>query len=565
VMNKTTERSQVLIVGFDGATWDLIKPWAQEGKLPFLARLMDEGACLDLNSTVPPISPPAWSSFMTGKNPGKHGIFDFTRRDWESYRMRILRRPSEPAFWSILSQRGYRVGVINVPQTYPPESVNGFMVTGLGTPSDKTFTYPPELTTPIFRRGFRPTPGLCYRPGKEDELLEQILSATDTVTEITLDLMSREPWDVFVVVLRITDEASHFLWKHMDATHPAHSPEDDAHQAALLTCYQKADDALRRIVEAAGEDVTLFVMSDHGSGPLYKNVFLNEWLRLEGLLTLKEEKTASSLLLQLLLRSGLTRTDVGRALSRMGLGKFKAWLRDRLGDHIDIIPNVARPRLQEAVDWSRTRAYSVGYIGQIYVNLKGRDPQGIVEPGEDYERTRDHIIEQLLQLEDPQTRERVVDRVIKREQVYEGRYLEQAPDLFVYMKDLSYITRGSYAFSPTGSIFVPPVTYESGGHRQLGILLAWGRHILPGYTMSEAHLAEITDLAPTVLYLMSCAVPQDMDGQVITSLIEPDYVSSHSVVYTSPEKMMQEGEIDHYLTDEEEQSLIDRLKELGYL
>jgi predicted AlkP superfamily phosphohydrolase/phosphomutase len=562
-MNKTSERPRVLVIGLDGATWDLIEPWAREGKLPFLAHLMAEGTCLDLNSTVPPISPPAWASFMTGKNPGKHGIFDFTGRDWQSYRMRILRRPSEPAFWSILSQHGHRVGVINVPQTYPPARVSGFVVTGLGTPSDTTFTHPPELTGSLLARGYQPTPDLHYSPGKEDELLDYILSTTDTVADISIDLVSREAWDLFVVVLRTTDEASHFLWKHMDETHPARSPEDDIYQSAVLMCYQKADDALRQIVEAAGEDLTLFVMSDHGSGPLYKDVFLNEWLRQEGLLTLKKTKTVSSLLVRFLSRSGLTRTSVGHALSWMGLGRFKSWLRERLGGSISLIPNVARPRLQETVDWSQTRAYSVGYIGQIYINLKGRDPQGAVEAGEDYERVRDYIIERLLQLEDPQTGEKVVDQVIKKEEVYKGPYLEQAPDLFVYMNDLSYITRGSYALSPNGAIFVSPTTYESGGHRQLGILLAWGKHISPGHGMHKAHAAEIVDLAPTILYLMGCAIPQDMDGQVLTSLIEPDYISSHPIAYASPEGVVQEDS--RYLTEEEEQDLIDRLKGLGYL
>jgi predicted AlkP superfamily phosphohydrolase/phosphomutase len=157
----------------------------------------------------------------------------------------------------------------------------------------------------------------------------------------------------------------------------------------------------------------------------------------------------------------------------------------------------------------------------------------------------------------------VVDRVIKKEEVYQGRYLEQAPDLFVYTKDLSYITHGSYHLSPMGGVFASPATYESGGHRQLGILLAWGKHIVPGRAMHKAHLTEIVDLAPTVLYLMGCAVPQDMDGRVITSFIESDYVSAHPVVHTSPEGAVPEDE--RYMTDQEEQDLIDRLKGLGYL
>jgi predicted AlkP superfamily phosphohydrolase/phosphomutase len=562
-VNETLERPRLLVVGLDGATWDLIKPWAQAGKLPFLARLMAEGTSLDLNSTVLPISPPAWASFMTGKNPGKHGVFDFTGRDWGSYRMRIMRRPLEPSFWSILSQNGCRVGIVNVPQTYPPEEVNGFVVTGLGTPSNTTFTYPPDLTASLHALGYQPTPDIHYRPGNERELLDSLLAATENTTRVATELMSREMCDLFVVVLRITDEAAHFFWKYMDETHPSYSPEDKAYRSAILTCYQKADNALSRIVEAAGEGVTLFVMSDHGAGPLYKDVFLNEWLRQEGLLVLKEKPTTSSLLVRLLLRSGLTRTTFGRTLSWMGLGRLKPRLRALLGERINIIPNDPRMRLHEAVDWSQTQAYSMGYIGQIYVNLKGRDPQGIVERGEAYEQLRSSIIERLLQLQDPQTGEKVVDKVIKKEEVYKGPYLEQAPDLFVYMKGLSYITRGSYDLAPAGTIFAPPSTHESGGHRQTGILLAWGKHIFSNRTIHETSPAEIVDLAPTILYLMGCAIPQDMDGQVITSLIEPDYISSHPIACVSPEGTAQKN--NRYLTEEEEQELINRLKGLGYL
>jgi predicted AlkP superfamily phosphohydrolase/phosphomutase len=562
-MEKTPERSRVLVVGLDGATWDLIEPWAQSGKLPFLARLMTEGTSMHLNSTVLPISPPAWASFMTGKNPGKHGIFDFTGRDWGSYRVRIMQRPLEPTFWAILSQNDYRVGIVNVPQTYPPEEVNGFLVTGLGTPSNKTFTYPPEMTAPLRAQGYQPTPDIHYRPGNEQDLLDSILAETENTTRVAIELMSRETWDLFVVVLRITDEAGHFFWKHMDDTHPAHASEDKAYRSAILTCYQKADDALRQIVEAAGEDFTLFVMSDHGAGPLYKDVFLNEWLRQEGFLSLKEKPTVSSLLVRFLLRSGLTRTAFGHALSRIGLGKLKAWLRDLLGERINVIPNDPRMRLHEAVDWSRTRAYSMGYIGQIYINLKGRDPQGVVEGGKAYEQLRDNIIDRLLELQDPQTGEAVVDKVIKKEEVYRGPYLEQAPDLFVYMKDLSYITRASYDLAPSGTIFARPSTYESGAHRQVGILLAWGKHIRSNRATHKAPSAEIVDLAPTILYLMGCAIPEDMDGQVVTSLIDPDYVSLHFIAYVSQEGALQNN--NRYLTEEEEEEIINRLKGLGYL
>jgi predicted AlkP superfamily phosphohydrolase/phosphomutase len=363
-------KPRVLVIGLDGATLDLICPWVASGRLPHLARFMEKGSSGKLKSTMPPISPTAWSSFMTGKNPGKHGVFDFTVRDFQNYGTRVTLRPSEPTLWGALSAQGRRVCVVNVPQTYPPERVNGYMVTGLGTPSQCTFTYPTELTESLRKENYRFNLNASLRRDGAAAFIEDVYRVAGIVTDTALRLMSQLDWDFSMVVLRLTDEIPHYFWHWMDESHPAHRSADTFHSEAILRCYQKADELVGKLMAAvADEETTVLVMSDHGFGPLYKDVYLNEWLRQQGYLSLHRRPTPRALFTRFLQRLGLTRTQVGHALARWGLHWLRGRLRDGLGAWADLFPQDSNLHVNELVDWNRTRAYSVGYIGQIYVNL----------------------------------------------------------------------------------------------------------------------------------------------------------------------------------------------------
>ena len=205
-------KHRVLVIGLDGATLDLIEPWAEAGQLPNFARLLEQGRAARLASTIPPVSPAAWSSFMTGKNPGKHGVFDFTVRDLESYGVKVALRPREPTLWGMLSAQGKRVCVVNVPQTYPPEEVNGIMVTGLGTPSQRDFTFPPGLTSRLRQEGYPLDLSVDLARDGAERFFEGVCRASEQVTETTIRLMGSRPWDLAMVVLRLTDEIPHFFW-----------------------------------------------------------------------------------------------------------------------------------------------------------------------------------------------------------------------------------------------------------------------------------------------------------------------------------------------------------------
>lgn len=552
-------KPRVLVIGLDGATWDLMRPWVEAGDLPHLSRLAAAGSAGPLSSTIPPVSPAAWSSFMTGKNPGQHGVFDFTVRDFRSYGVSVARRPAAATLWGILSAQGKRVCVINVPQTFPPEAVNGIMVTGLGTPSQTQFTYP-EVLTARLRREHYPVAGDATFHGAATPFVRQAYRVAEHVTETSLTLLQEVDWDFAMVVLRLTDEIPHFFWHWMDSAHPAYEPADSFHREAVRRSYQKSDELLGRLLaQGVDDETTVLVVSDHGFGPLHKDVYLNEWLRQRGFLKLRTSPTARARVSKVLQELGLTRTRVGHALARWRLNWLRGALRDGLGTHAGIFPNDSQMHVREVVDWANTRAYSVGYIGQIYLNLAGRDPQGTVKPGQEYEDTLAELKAQLLEMVDPADGQRVVDCVWRKEEIYSGPYLARAPDLLVLMRGLTYITRQAYEFGGRGQVFAVPPTHETGGHRLEGALIVSGRGAAQTQWLEGARLIDIT---PTVLYLLGCAAPADLDGRVLTEFIRPELVASRPIEYA-------QGDMPHEsiesLTPEEEQRLLEHLRNLGYL
>lgn len=563
--NETGERNRLLVVGYDGATWDLAEGWAKAGKLPTLARLMEQGGHGPLRSVMPVLSPAAWASFATGVQPGRHGIFDFAERAQGDYRLRLVtaRDVESPTFWSLASNAGKRVAVINVPMTYPAVEVNGLMVTGLGTPDQRSFTYPVELGAQLKERGYRVNRVVFYEPGREEAYLRDVYEMTDRLADTALDLFCQEPWDLFVVVFRDLDEVSHYFWKHMDSAHPQHDPAADAKYAdEILKFYQHLDRQLARFVEAAGPDVDVVLVSDHGFGPLFKDVFLNEWLKAEGLL-LTAART-EPFLQRALLRAGFTRRRVSHFLQSAGLATFERRLRTLLGNRLDLFPAHDRAVFPGAIDWGRTRAYSFGYHGQIFINLRGREPQGIVEPGQDYESTLALLEEKLGALVDPVDGQPVVTRMMRGRELFGDAVDRGAPDLVLLMRDLAYITRQGYEFGAVpGVVFQQPASFESGSHRENGIAVFAGPHFV--HQAWHAPYA-ITDIAPTLLHLLGVPAFTHMDGRILREQLmplvqEPLSSSGQETTALEPASMP----VEPVLSEEEEDELADRLRRLGYL
>jgi predicted AlkP superfamily phosphohydrolase/phosphomutase len=400
-----------------------------------------------------------------------------------------------------------------------------------------------------------------YRPGAERAFLKEVYETTEELTRNTLHLMDRVDWEFFMVVYRDTDEMHHFFWKHMDSTHPAHDPAISApYRDAILEYYQKIDATIGRLLAKAGPEATVWIMSDHGGGPLYQDVFLNEWLRQKNYLTIHSEQQPTGKARNALGRLGVTRANVSSMLRRLRLGRLERWLKDQLGDRIEVLPRSQRAEFPQAIDWSRTQAYSFGYHGQVYLNLQGREPQGIVPPGV-YEAVREKIAADLLGMIDPRDGKPVVDQVYRREDIYHGPFLDYAPDLTLVMRNYSYVTRQGYEFSDhPGSIFSSPLTHESGSHRMDGVVVAYGEGIKALGKLSKG--ANLVDLAPTLLHLCSCSIPAMMDGHVLADWL----TTSHPPVIETDagEATISPAELPTF-SEAEEAEMINRLKNLGYL
>ncbi|NCF64367.1 MAG: hypothetical protein GWP61_00235 [Chloroflexi bacterium] len=557
----TTKPGKIVVLGLDGATFDLIKPWAAEGHLPVLQRIMREGAYGSLGSTVPPMTAPAWTSFATGCNPGKHRLYDWIAREPDSYRFTPVTAldGTAPTLYSMLSGYGRKVVALNVPMTYPPVPVNGVMVSGMPTPStDVTFTYPnntyQDILNAIGDYILYPDPGEAYSDSGIDSFLERLYRSADLRMQAFAYLRQRETPDFAMMVVNGTDTVSHAMWKYMDQAHPLHdATQFDKYGNAIRDYYRHVDGLLAGIVESLDENTTLIIMSDHGFGPFHKFIHVNNWLIQQGFMSIKPD--LRSRFKQTTFDMGFSPMNVYNTLMRFGLGKLKR----------EVVRGQGQGLLKTLflsfadVDWSRTVAYSLGNVGQIYLNVAGREPQGVVQPGEEYEQVRAQIMERLAQLRDPATGENVVESIYRREEIYHGDRLEQAADIVFIPTRLEYFGFGEYEFG-SHKIIESMQRGISGTHRLNGIFLAYGAAVQPGV---EIEGASLVDLAPTILHLMSAPIPDEMDGRVLHDIFQPDY--RPAPIVTSGEWSQSDNGQDGGLTESQKQVVADRLRGLGYV
>ncbi len=555
---------KTIVVGLDGATFDLIKPWAAEGYLPALNKLLREGAHGDLTSTVPPMTAPAWTAFATGCNPGKHRLYDWIAREPDSYRFTPVTAldGKAPTMYTLLSSYGRKVVSLNVPMTFPPTPVNGVMVSGMPTPStDVRFTYPEntyqDILDAVGDYVLYPDPGEAYSDSGIDAFLERLYRAADLRMQTFAYLRERENPDFSMMVFNGTDTVSHAMWKFMDRSHPLYNPaRAEKYGNAIRDYYRHVDGLLGGIVESLDEDTTLIVMSDHGFGPFHKFIHVNNWLIREGFMTIKSGPL--SRIKKALFQAGFSPMNVYNTLMQFGFGRLKREVVRGQGQ--DMMKTLFLSF--EDVDWDRTEAYSLGNVGQIFLNVAGREPSGIVQPGEDYERIRTRIMERLLELRDPDTRERVVEVVYRREDIYHGDYLDKAPDIIFIPTRLEYFGFGEYEFG-SHKIIEAMRRGISGTHRMNGIFLAYGAAIEPGVVVENASLV---DLAPTILHLMSAPAQAQMDGRILQEVISPDFhpleLETANTDWTDSEDGRSNGQ---GLTEEQKRVVAERLRGLGYV
>ncbi|MGC9316973.1 MAG: alkaline phosphatase family protein [Armatimonadota bacterium] len=433
---------KLVIIGLDGVPHSLLTGLMEAGQMPTLAEIARSGDLRRARSTQPTVSCTAWTSFVTGVNPGAHGVFGFVDRRPGSYEQYITgtQHVKSPQLWKILGERDHRVIIMNVPVSSPPQEVNGLLVGGFLAPKLEGATHPPELAQRLERLGYRIDIDPWQARQSLDLLLEDLDATLAGRVAGATELLSRERWSLAMVHIMGTDRINHFLWGKWDDDDPEYAPR-------FVEYYSKVDAAVAQIAEAAGNDAELLLLSDHGFTRTVHEINLDVWLREQGHLNMPVSEEA-----------GIADVD------------------------------------------ERTRVFSMT-PGRIYVNLRGREPAGSVEPGEEYDALRAQVAAELMELADPDSGEPVLQSVQPREELFSGAALEQAPDLLAIPRDgydLKSALGGDELF--TSSPITGMHTFDD------AFWLIRGRGFADGTPCVE-------DGAPTALSLLEEEIPEHIEGR----------------------------------------------------
>ena len=461
---------KVLVIGLDGATFDLLDPWIAAGYLPHIAALREAGVSGPLRSVIPYLSPPAWASAATGVNPGRHGIYDFHRLDPDSMvaYFETAKSRRSPSVWALLSDAGRRVGILNIPLTDPPEEVNGFLVAGMPHGDSLGYAYPGEVETELHHEGYRlDRMGEALIEGQEEELEREIFDTFRRRQETALRLGAENPdLDLYWLVFTGTDRIQHFFWKFMEKDHPFHDPAlADRFGDSILNLYREIDTAIGELVDQAraqadeqGRELAVIIMSDHGFAGVHRAFRPQSLLR---------------------------RPPDGKA--------------------------------------PITSAYSLeSNASMLYIPLKGRERTATLSQAE-HDAMVDEVLARILAARDPVSGVSPVLEGGRRETLFQGRYVDKAPDLVFIPRPPYYFINEEGDKEPFGT----PAFSFSAHHEMHGILIAAG----PMFTRGRLEGGQsLIDIAPTLMYLGGAPVPGYMEGQVLGSLFTPAWSAAHPVV-----------------------------------
>ena len=505
----------IIVLGLDGADPKILRKYLPT--LPNFSKLMKEGVFGELAAPIPSVTLPAWLSFETGKNLGKLGVYMLWKRKEGSFDV----EPINPAnvksqkIWDVLGQHGKTTGVFAMPGTYPGLAINGFIVSSPFTGTKEPNIYPESLKPEIKKLGFKEM-GMIYG---NDQVLEETKELLDIQFRTAKYLMEKRP-DVLLLYFPQIDHVCHMVGK-----------KPEIRDRELQNVYKRCDEVLGGVLEGMRKGDTLFVMSDHGFRFPNKAFYFSNWLRKEGLLELKNPR-------ELRIKS----------LIRKHTRKFLAFL--HLSHTLDFVPKKVKNTLSplpsrnpKNINWQHTKAFAIQSATcspSIYINLKGREPYGIVEPGEEYESVRDEIISGLRELG---------FKAFKREELYSGPYVEEAPDI-------TFLTEGTdfagYSAVPCDKLILE---LPLGTHANYGIFFAYGNSITKGVTLNNA---DIKDVMPSILHLLDLPIPGDVDGKVLDI-----FTFDRKIKCGSAEGEMTEEEKE--LSEEEKHRIKNRLEALGYL
>ncbi len=539
-------KRRVLVLGLDGATFSIVEPMVGRGRLPNLARLMSEGAYGVLESTLPPVTIPAWPSMMTGKNPGKLGYYDFLRREGYGVEPNGYCYEGHAPLWQILNRYGMKTGVMNLPGTYPPDEVDGFMVSGMLTPSKRSpYSYPATLGADLdvkVQEYEIDVPQWQYFD--KGAFVKDLYKVTEKRAKAAEYLIREIPCDFYMIVFTNSDRLQHVMWDQ---------PE------VVEAYWEWLDRIVGRVLRLFGEETTVFVVSDHGFGPLERTFFVNEWLRKKKLLRVRRKINEKALvkvgrlferLFRFLGERELVRPIVGLLNKLVGFDMLQKYTYAYLSSE----------RLEGRVNWRKTKAFScvhTPHFGQIYVNMKGKMRRGRVSKNE-RQKLQDAIIKELKSLPDSDGGGGPRVEAYKAEDIYSGPHVEEAPDI-VFLLDGGRCEVDAKVGE--GRIYArgAPLTGWKGTHTMDGVFIARGSGVKHGHRLEKA---TILDVAPTVLRVFGIPQQREMDGTALEEIFSEDAVFPELEAAEAPELEKKEGAS----LSEEEKALIEvRLRRLGYI
>jgi predicted AlkP superfamily phosphohydrolase/phosphomutase len=453
--------SKVMVIGLDCAAPQYVfDEWLDE--LPTIRSLTERGRFGVLRSCDPPITVPAWSVMTSSHSPGALGFYGFRNRKDHSYDQLAFadsRSVRMPRVWDVLSMRNRDVIVLGVPQTYPPSRVNGVLVSCFLTPDTRTskYTYPPELKDEIEQLvGHYMVDVENFRTDDKDRLLAEIEEMTEKRFRLAEHLLETRPWDLFFMVEMGTDRIHHGFWRFTDHGHRLFE-DDNPYEHAMLDYYKRLDSKIASLLRFADDETAVLVVSDHGAKKMDGGICVNEWLRREGYLVLKEEPTE---------------------------------------------PTRLTP---DMIDWSKTAAWGEGgYYCRLFLNVAGREPEGVV-PAADYDRVRDEIKAKLEALGDDEGNP-IGTVAHKPEELYADPQ-GITPDLLVYFGGLYWRSIGTVGGDAI-HVFENDTGPDDANHAHEGLYILAADGVAPG----PGEEREIRDIAPTILELLGEPVLPDMEG-----------------------------------------------------
>ncbi|MFQ5796117.1 MAG: alkaline phosphatase family protein [Candidatus Bipolaricaulia bacterium] len=520
---------KVIVIGLDGASWIPLENWIARGELPNLRRIREQGSWGRLRSCLPPVTSPNWKCYATGTNPGKLGVFWWEIVDFERGEIITPRSTSFTGteLWDYLGESGKRVGIVNMPTCYPPRPVNGFMIAGGPDALESGFCHPPELERRLTERGYRILPErIAFLPDRDRRAIDEVLELIELRFQLGQELLEEFDLDLLHLTIYLINVLQH---------HFGDAPR-------VLEAWKLIDRGIGNCLKRF-DDVTVFLMSDHGTNRIRCKFNVNTWLASEGYLVVKKRPAK-----ELLFKLGVHKDSVSRLLTRLGLKdlvkrKLSQSVRNILPTETGAVMSAGKAVL---IDWERTQAYGLGQ-GPIHLSphLSNRERDLL----------REEIKRKLNELACDGGR-KIARAVHTKEEIYHGPYLERAPDLIIDQNDGIHISN-SIGFR---SVFELPGRWK-GENARIGLFAAWGSGIRTGRLDRDV---EITDLAPTILHLMGEAVSEEMDGRVLTEIFT-DGSDPHAreVRYQNRTDELERGK--QGPARETDRQVESRLKDLGYL